>query len=225
MIKSICLVRLSALGDVLMCVPLVRTLQRQFPDAKITWVIAKPAYFLVENMPGIEFIVIEKPSSLIDYWHFRQMFKGRTFDVLLALQASLRANLLYPLIKASRKIGYAAPRAKDGHRLFVDEAITMERCHTLESFLKFAEPLGVEKSDLRWDLPISEADDNWAQVHLLNVTRPILIVNPAASKPERTWALERYIEVIQYAQSTVDLALRIKQSVKQLSLLFQGLLI
>ena len=29
---------------------------------------------------------------------------------------------------------------------------------------------------------------------------PILVVNPAASKPERSWPVERYIDVLQQAQ-------------------------
>ena len=188
-----------------MCVPLVRTLQRHFPGVKITWVIAKPAYFLVEGMDGVEFIVIDKPASLSDYWRFRQAFRSKKFDILLALQASFRANLLYPLIRATRKIGYAPPRAKDGHRLFIHETITAGRCHTLESFLHFAEALGVKEHVLRWDLPFSEADEAWAFRHLVHIKGPFLIVNPAASKSERTWALSRYIEVIQFAQSTLGL--------------------
>lgn len=203
MIKSICLVRLSALGDVLMCVPLLRTLQHHFPKAHITWVISKPAYDLVEGMAGVEFVVIDKPSSLRDYWRFRQAFRARHFDVLLALQASFRANLLYPLITATRKIGYGGARAKDGHRLFVRETIPLTPCHTLESFLNFAVPLGVSQPVLRWDMPLTDADETWARERLAHLRGPVLVVNPAASKPERTWALDRYIEVIQFAQSTL----------------------
>ena len=59
MIKSICIVRLSALGDVLMLVPLVRLLQARLPNASLTWVISRPAYDLVEGMDGIEFIIIK----------------------------------------------------------------------------------------------------------------------------------------------------------------------
>ena len=64
-ITSICIVRLSALGDVLMVVPLIRTLQARFPKASITWVISRPAYDLVEGLDGVEFIVIKKPNNPI----------------------------------------------------------------------------------------------------------------------------------------------------------------
>lgn len=201
MIKSICIVRLSALGDVLMLVPLVRTLQENYPSAVITWVISRPAYSLVEGMDGVEFILIDKPNSLGDYWRFYQAMRGRRFDVLLATQASFRANLLYPLIRAQRKIGYDKCRAKDGHGLFIDEAIAPGRDHTLDGFLKFADALRIKKKVVRWDLPITEEDFQWARAYLPQGPGPIILVNPAASKPERSWSLDRYIEVIRHMQS------------------------
>ncbi|HHF7372779.1 glycosyltransferase family 9 protein [Legionella bozemanae] len=199
MIKSICIVRLSALGDVLMAVPLIRTLQANLPQAKLTWIISRPAFDLVEGMDGVEFILIDKPNSIVDYWRFKKQMKGRTFDVLLAPQASLRTNLLYPLIKAKRKIGYDDHRANDAHGLFVNERITPGLEHTLDGFLKFAQALGIKERVIRWDLPISSADYAWAEQQLPK-QGPILVVNPAASKPERSWPVARYIDVLQKAQ-------------------------
>ncbi len=201
MIKSICIVRLSALGDVLMLVPLVRTLQSSLPQAKITWVISRPAYDLVEGMDGVEFIVIDKPSSLTDYWRFKQQMRGRHFDVLLATQASFRANVLYACIRATRKVGYDAIRAKDGHGWFIHESIESGHDHTLDGFLRFADVLGIREKQIRWDLPIQEEDYAWARAHLQATTGPVFLVNPAASKPERSWSAERYAEVIKHMQA------------------------
>ena len=198
--RAICIVRLSALGDVLMLVPLIRTLQHHFPHASITWVISRPAYDLVAGMTGVEFIVIDKPQSILDYWRFKQKMRHRCFDVLLATQSSFRANLLYPLIKAHLKIGFDALRAKDGHQWFIDETILPGQDHTADGFLKFATHLGAVPPCIRWDLPIDAQAVNWAKNHLPQGEGPILLVNPAASKPERTWVLERYIAVIAYAQ-------------------------
>lgn len=199
--KSICIVRLSALGDVLMLMPLIRTLQAYLPNAQLTWVISRPAYDLVEGMDNVEFIVINKPNSLADYWRFRKQMHTRCFDVLLAAQASFRANLLYPLIHAKRKIGYDSVRAKDGHHWFIRESIQPGHDHTLDGFLKFADVLGIEKKEIRWDLPIPEHCREWAHAHLPKANGPIVLVNPAASKAERSWSVERYIEIIKYLQS------------------------
>jgi heptosyltransferase I len=201
MLKSICLVRLSALGDVLMCVPLVRALQRHFPNVELTWIISPFAYTLVEGMEGVEFIVLDKPKTLADYWRFKRRLRGRRFDVLLAAQASLRANLLYPCIRAKRKIGYDNARANDGHRWFVRETIAPGRDHTLDGFLKFATLLGVPMAPPRWDLVVGEAERLWVDSVRQSNTMPMLVINPAASKPERSWFAERYVDVIRFVQS------------------------
>lgn len=200
-IQSICLVRLSALGDVLMFVPLVRALQRHYPAAALTWVISPLAYTLVEGMAGVEFIVLDKPKSLMDYWRFRRSLSRRKFDVLLAAQASLRANLLYPCIRATRKIGYDKARGKDGHSLFVQEHIEPGREHTLDGFLKFGAALGLVREAPIWDMPVRPEDYDWAYAQLPDTTTPVIVVNPAASKPERSWSAERYIEVIRFVSS------------------------
>ncbi|MDF1677404.1 MAG: glycosyltransferase family 9 protein [Legionellaceae bacterium] len=201
MINSICLVRLSALGDVLMFVPLVRALQRHYPQAKITWIISPFAYTLVDEMEEIEFIVLDKPKSLADYWRFKQRLRGRKFDVLLAAQASFRANCLYPCIRAKRKIGYDKARAKDGHRWFVREAIQPGREHTLEGFLKFGAALGVPHAPPVWKLPVNDAAYAWARSHIQSEDMPVLVVNPAASKSERSWFAASYVEVIRFVLS------------------------
>ncbi|MDP3558783.1 MAG: glycosyltransferase family 9 protein, partial [Legionellaceae bacterium] len=103
---------------------------------------------LVAGIEGVEFIVLEKPNSPLDYWRFKRKMASRTFDVLCAAQASFRANFLYACIKAKRKIGYDTVRARDGHRWFINESIRPGRDHTLEGFLKFAEGLG-QPSDVR----------------------------------------------------------------------------
>jgi heptosyltransferase I len=197
MINSICVVRLSALGDVLMLVPLIRTLQVNLPKTTITWIISPPAYDLVAGMDGVEFIVIDKPRTWMSYWQFKKTLNGRQFDVLLATQASMRANLLYPFILAKRKIGYDSLRAKDGHGWFINETIKPGHDHTLDGFLKFADVLGLSEKKIAWNLPITDADQCWACHY--SAQKKILIVNPAASKPERSWLVERYIAVIKIA--------------------------
>ena len=58
-LAAICLLRLSALGDVTHVLPLVRTLQARFPDTPLTWIIGKLEHKLVGDLPGVEFLVVD----------------------------------------------------------------------------------------------------------------------------------------------------------------------
>lgn len=199
-VKSICLFRLSAIGDVCLCVAVVRTLQAAFPQATISWVISRPAYELVEGLEGVEFIVIKKPAGVMDYLQLRTQFRERRFDVLLAMQASLRANLVYPFIKAKKKIGFDAQRARDAQGLFTNEAIPFAREHLLDSFLRFAAVMGAHGHVTDFSLPIDEQHRQAARELLNKSGKPILLVNACASKTERDWPLDRLVAVIRYAQ-------------------------
>jgi heptosyltransferase I len=206
-VTSIALFRLSALGDVLMFLPTLRALQASFPKAKLYWIISQPAYELVKNVSGVEFILISKPKTLGDYWRLYRKFSNYKFDVLLAAQASLRTNLIYPLISANQKIGYDPIRSRDGHKWFIDEAIPFRRTHTLKGFMQFAEYLGADVSSVEWRLPLDQDALIWAQQNLSAAkTRsgPWIAINPAASKEERTWALASYIELIGSLQEKYD---------------------
>lgn len=194
--QKIIVVRLSALGDVVMMIPVMRTLRRALPDAEISWLISRPAYDIVAGLEGIEFIVIEKPHSLTDYLKLRQRFSGRRFDVCLAMQASLRVNLIYPFISAARKIGYDTHRARDAQGIFINERIDFRPQHLVDSFFAFIEAIGIHERQMDWHIPVSSDDKQWAEQYVKPGV-PLLIVNPAASKSERNWPTERYIEVLQ----------------------------
>lgn len=192
--QHIAILRLSAIGDVVLTVPMIRALQNAYPNTKLTWIIGKAAYSLLEGLSGVDFIVVDKPSSLLDYYAFWQKIKNYHFDVLIAMQASFRANLMYPLISAKRKVGFDKARAKDLHRWFVSESINAQNNHLLDGFMSFALYLGAKKPDRpQWQLPLALKERQW-QKQFCDL--PYIVINPAASKLERNWPIERYIELI-----------------------------
>jgi len=199
-IKRIAILRLSALGDVCMIVPVIRTLQKALPHAQITWFISRPAFDLVNGLKGVEFIVIDKPKNPFDYLALRKQFKNAHFDVLLAMQAALRTNLIYPFIDAPIKIGFDDARARDGQRWFTNVQIPFAKQHLMDSFLSFAEALGIKEKVYEWNLPLTKQDHDWAVQNIPDGDGPLLVINPAASKAERNWPAVRYAEIIKLMQ-------------------------
>src|ERR1017187_2129556 len=154
----IAIVRFSALGDVVMVAAAVRALQNCLPDAAITWIASPQAYALLGGMDGVKFEVIEKPRTLMDYRAFYRTFRSRRFDVVLAMQANLRINLLYPALHAPVKIGFDRTRAREGQWLFCNRSIPFRDTHLVDSFLSFVETLTEKSAQAIWDLPLSDSD-------------------------------------------------------------------
>ncbi len=195
----IAVVRFSALGDLVLVAAAVRALQAQVPHAHITWLTSPLAYSLLQGMAGVTFVVRDKPRSLKDYLSFYGEFRHEKFDVVLAMQANLRINLLYPALHAPRKIGFDKVRAREGQWLFCNEHIAFADTHLLDSLLAFGELLTGRAQHAVHGLPVADADLAWARAQLSALPRPWLAVHPVASKAERNWLPERYRAVIAHA--------------------------
>ena len=53
-IKSVLVVKLSAIGDVIHALPVSYALKEAYPEARVTWVVEPPAYNLLEGNRYIE---------------------------------------------------------------------------------------------------------------------------------------------------------------------------
>ncbi|MFZ2162072.1 MAG: glycosyltransferase family 9 protein [Sideroxyarcus sp.] len=197
----IAIVRFSALGDVVMVSAAVRALQHSLPGATITWITSPLAYTLLQGMPGVQFEVMEKPRSLADYRAFYRKFRNRQFDVVLAMQANLRINLLYPALRAPLKIGFDRTRAREGQWLFCNRRIPFRDSHLVDSFLSFVETLTGMPVAASWDLPLAQNEVDWARDQLQVLPKPLIAIHPHASKTERNWLPQRYAEVLQESVS------------------------
>ncbi len=200
--RSICLLRLSALGDVTHVVPLLRTLQRAWPQTALTWVIGKGEHRLLEGLPGVEFIEYAKSTGLAGMWALRRQLAGCRFDALLQMQVAARANLLSALIPAQRRIGYDRARSKDLHGLFVNERIAdRPGLHVLDAIGSFCEPLGLAQNEVAWNLPVPNAAREWARAQWPEDGTPTLLISPCSSHLRRNWRAERYAAVADHAAS------------------------
>jgi heptosyltransferase I len=62
--RSVCILRLSALGDTCHVVPIVRTLQHAWPATQLTWIIGKAEARLMSLVDGVEFITVDKRAGM-----------------------------------------------------------------------------------------------------------------------------------------------------------------
>lgn len=200
--QSLCVLRLSAIGDVCHTLPVVRTLQAALPGTAITWIIGKTEASLVGDIAGIEFITFDKRTGLAGMRAIRQRLAGRRFDVLLQMQAALRASVLGRFIPARTRIGFDRARARDFQWLFTDRHIAArENEHVMDGLFGFAEALGIHDRQLCWGIPLTQADRDFAAKHLPG-DQPPLLISPCSSNRARNfrnWAAERYAAVAAHA--------------------------
>ncbi|HLK71214.1 MAG TPA: glycosyltransferase family 9 protein [Steroidobacteraceae bacterium] len=198
---SLCILRLSAIGDTCHVVPIVRTLQRAWPATQITWIIGRVEARLMGLLPRVEFITIDKRDSWGALRALRRRLASRRFDVLLHMQLSLRASLLAAAVSARLRIGFDRARARELQWLFTNASIApRSHEHVLDSFQGFLDVLGIARGPLRWDLPLP-ADAQRYAAQLTDEAHPTLVISACSSHPLRNWRPERYAAVARHAVS------------------------
>ena len=196
---SICLLRLSALGDVTHVLPLLHTLRTAWPSTEIDWVIGKGEHRLLAGLPGVHFVEYDKKSGLGGMRAVRREL-GRRFDALLQLQVSARANLLSAFIPARHRIGYDRSRSKEGHGLFINDRIAdRPGLHVLDAIGSFCEPLGLHRTDVVWNMPVPDEAHAWARAQWAEDGRRTLMISPCSSHALRNWRAERYAALADHA--------------------------
>lgn len=199
---NLCLLRLSALGDVTHAVPLVRTLQSAWPGTRVTWIVGRLEAELLAGLPGVELAVFDKGRSLAAYADLRRALARRRFDALLQMQVALRANLAGWLVRAPLRIGFDRARSRDGHGLFVNRRVVPHpRAHVLDGFFDFARAVGIEQRALQWDIPVPDTAQATAD-GLLATDTPLLAINACSSARVnnwRNWSADRYAAVADHA--------------------------
>ncbi|KJY79086.1 glycosyl transferase [Vibrio nigripulchritudo] len=197
--ESICIVRLSALGDVCNAISAVQAIQKHYPSARITWVCGAVEAHLIRLIPNVEVIPFDKNNGIRGYFDIWNKLKDRRFDVLLHMQYALRASFVALGIKAKRKIGFDEDRSKDLQHLFINERIkSSDKKHVLDGMMGFAEAVGVEDITPTWDIQISESDKNWATGQLPE-SGSNLVIAPATSKAYKNWTTKGYQDLINHA--------------------------
>ncbi len=215
--ETLCLLRLSALGDITHVLPTLRTLQKHWPTTKISWIIAKSEYQLVKDINNVDFIVFDKSAGLSAYPDLKKRIKhnlkGKAFDVLFHMQLSLRASIASLFIPAHIKLGFDRARARDMQSIFCNRQIEPQstRQHVLDSFLEFPRYFGLDPV-IEWQLPVSQAaiESIKHKIPMNESTRDkkIFVINPCAvakSKNWRNWTVEGYAAIADYVSTKYDM--------------------
>jgi len=198
---NLCVVRLSAIGDTCHALAVVRRIQDNWPDTKVTWIIGKTEAQLLADIPDIEFIIFDKSKGRHAYKEVRAALGDRNFDLALCMHASMRANFLYRSIRTPVRLGFDLKRAKDFQWLFTNRRIAAAHGeHALEAMMSFASAIGVAPQAIRWDIPLNNDTREFAADYC-DPNRPLVLISPCSSNRSRNfrnWSVENYAQTIQH---------------------------
>ena len=200
-IKKLCILRLSAIGDVCHATALVERIQRNRPDIEITWVIGRIEHQLVYDIPDINFVIFDKSLGLAAYKKLKTDLRGQVFDALFVMQVAFRANMAALFIDARQKIGFDRARSKELHSLVTNKRIApQQHAHVLEGFMGFADAIDIPRDPgPRWHIPVPEDAKTFA-ANLRTRLGDYVVICPNASNSSRNWQTASYAKTAEYLQ-------------------------
>jgi heptosyltransferase-3 len=171
--KSVLLIQLGDIGDVVLTLPTVQALRSHCPKARIAVCVREKARDIMEDCPWLDevFVVSKAPGGksenpvdkLLRYARWFSDLRSRHFDVAIELRTGTRGAILAFLSGAPCRIGRFA---EDGglwrNRLFhvlVDPPGEMTQ-YAIEHNLNILRPLGirVDQPELVFPIPITRIE-------------------------------------------------------------------
>jgi lipopolysaccharide heptosyltransferase I len=138
--RRILVIRLGALGDVVRTMPAVALLRDAYPDAHIDWLVEERTEAVVAGRGYLDGVVVFPRAGLVEQarslhvpavWaglrRFLRALRAKDYDLVLDFHAIARSATLARLARASLRIGYAPPYAREGAHHLVDRRVRLAR--------------------------------------------------------------------------------------------------
>ena len=187
--------RLSALGDVTLVVPLIHQLIKNDPNSEVVWVTTLPTRELLGPLKGCRYLIVEKVQDFGSLWRNWKLLRKETFDQLIVAQASFSAHIVSCLIKAGRKIGFDRRRGRDLHAFFIDESTAYKNEHFVDAYFQLGRLSGLPvTSKPDWSIAFTHLDCEWVKSYR-DAGSKVVALHPHASKLERRWTQSGYAEI------------------------------
>lgn len=195
------IIKLAAIGDVTMALPMITALRDADPAARITWLAGATSAPLLRCVDDLEVLAIDearllqgkplaKTGVVMDAW---ASLRGRRFDLVLIAHSDARYKLLGARVRAAERrwLGDAGirPRFVPG-RYYGDEYVRLVTGIDDGTARRYGAPLVTVGLDAEVSARLAALD-----------ARPTIALapggaaNPGRDDPLRRWPTERYAEL------------------------------
>lgn len=201
--RRILIIRLSAIGDVVMASPLIKAVRRRYPDARLAWLVEPAAAGLLRDNPDLDELIVWPRAEWRALWRARRYrawgktvrafiheLRRRRFDLALDLQGLLKSALWARLSGAPERIGLGS--REGGARLMTRVVVRPRDDARIGSeYRHLAETLGLTVGDFRMDIALNEEDERYARDYAAGIG-PYVVFCPFTTRPQKHWFEERW---------------------------------
>jgi heptosyltransferase-1 len=207
--QAILIIRLSALGDIVMASALVGLLRARYPEARIAWLVQPEGRELLEANPALDEVIVWPRGEWRRLWRgfrwwqllgeirrFRRELRARHFDLAIDLQGLLKSAIWAWWSGARERIGLDS---KEGSARFMTRVIEEPRGDKRigSEYRHLAEALGLA-GEFRMRVALTEADRRFARdfAERERLAAGYAVICPFTTRPQKHWVESYWPELV-----------------------------
>ena len=195
-VKRALVIRLSAIGDVVLASPLIEAIKRARPDTEVYWLAESAVAPLLKHHTGLEEPLIwargewRGLSRQGRLWRlsrevlsFRRELRAHQFDLVLDVQGLLKSATLAWMTGARTRAGV---RSKEPTRWLLTERVAKHLDHAVcAEYLGLTQYIGLETDD--FSMTVSLQGVAWEFANRVYNEQSHVAFCPFTTRPQRHW--------------------------------------
>ena len=210
--KKILLIKLGAVGDLVIASPFFESLRGYYPRSEIILLTGQSSFFTVQNNPNIDRLLITDDYSLfrrnsllqpLEFLRVLLALKKEKFDMVFILHRAWQFNFLAFLTGASRRVGFA--RGNEGV-LLTDQVIPQENRNEREIYLDLLRVADISVSTKMTSFYMSDEEkgfiDLFYERHRIDEDDILIAIAPGGGVNAKSamyikrWPIGNYIQLV-----------------------------
>ena len=193
--KRILLIKLRYLGDVVLCTPVLPLLRKQYPDAKITFLVNRWTAAVLQGNPYVDEVWVLPRKSWWKQLRLIQQVRRGKFDTVIDLTDGDRSAFLSWVTGAAVRLGFNRERRWRGRFYTQVLPSAYGTMHMVEYHQQALAGLGITESVGNPEIYVHSKVQQQAEEKLSEnfaTGQPLVLLHPTARYTFKTWPLERF---------------------------------
>ncbi|WP_187847505.1 lipopolysaccharide heptosyltransferase I [Helicobacter pylori] len=206
---KIAIVRLSALGDIIVSAVFLAAIKECLPNAQIEWFVDERFSAILEHSPYIDKLHPIALKSALTTFNPLKIFKlfknlrAYEYDIIIDMQGLIKSALITQMLKAPKKVGFDCASAREGLSAFFYSqkvSIAYDEPILKRNFTLLSQALNLPKNEISESLSsrakvFSYQDSPKINALNWNQNKPKILFVLETSKINKTYPTERFKEL------------------------------